>query len=86
MATPAPLNDWQAGVVINSARDFSTAMFLAFRDPHLTQTAIAEKSGVSTQTIGAILHRRRSPSIYTALALLDALGFEMIIRRKDGND
>lgn len=49
---------------------------------HLSQTALAMRAGVSHVTICAIEREKRTPSVYMAQTLLDAMGYELRIVKK----
>lgn len=49
---------------------------------HLTQRQLADRSGVSRQTIWNVERDNNNTTLYTFEKLLEAMGFEVYIREK----
>ena len=49
---------------------------------HLTQRQLADRSGVSRQTIWNVERDNNNTTLYTFERLLEAMGFEVYIREK----
>ena len=49
---------------------------------HLTRTQLADRSGVSRQTIWNVERDNNNTTLYTFEKLLEAMGFEVYIREK----
>lgn len=52
------------------------------KEQHLTLDQLSDTSGVNRSTINAYELQRYIPNMQTAAALLDALGYELDIRKK----
>lgn len=62
--------------------DLNTQFRMIRHSKHLTQKQLAALSGVHQNTILNFETSQRSPSVETLSYLLDAMGYELIIRRK----
>lgn len=51
-----------------------------------TQTRLAEEAGVSIGTVHSYLNKKYKANIGTVELMLNALGYELGIRKKHGND
>ena len=53
------------------------------KEKGLSQSALAEETGIKQQAISRIEKRENSPTLKTLCSLLDALGCELVIKAKE---
>lgn len=66
--------------------DFGAALRAARLDAGLSQRQLAEASGRAQQNISGYENGFKAPNLATLLSLTDALGYDVVLRRRDRPD
>lgn len=64
---------------MQSLLEFAADLTSAQRERGVTATELAEKTGLSDQSVRAMLHGVTAPRLTNAIALADALGLELVL-------
>ena len=62
---------------------FANILYQIMKEEDLTQKEICRRTGFSASMICALLHKRKYPSYRAINHILDTLGYELVLKKKD---
>lgn len=64
---------------MKSLREFAEEISIRQKERQLTATELAERTGLTDQSVRAMLHGNAAPRLTNAMAVADALGLEFVL-------